>query len=534
MKLTKFNFSTLIFSALLTFNVNAGMCTSSNNDEIDNLIEQQKSMDPVETEGVFTESEYISTVEENINSVALDTSGILEETVMDAAMVTAEEAASALGVIGLVVLVGMAIYNIERAFANPDSTITEKVSSLVLGINPIATLVVSIGNDFGPSPYGKVRNKIDDALTDVAEQYSYTISKTEAAHLELFTSMVEKTLINAINNTAVIKKTYANYSKILLRNYAEEYLVGVKKMHDNLSKIYAKQWMKASPYFIALNTTLDNAVKGEEIAPPKIISSQTLTLCGVDDDHYFLNFKGKNSRQIKRCLEGVFYDYKAHFKDYTLYDEITISAPDLEQKPPVEITQNMMLNKLLTSYAKTYNHFLSNIRITFVNNLYKEQGKINKIICLKQKSSGENLLKNAKSKVWDLAENIFRAENHIDKSGKSTTTNCWSGSEYLCKVTLHYIKDKDVSVPLVFAKIDALQVLIDDSYQNCLKEEYYGSNLDSPHELFVNALNTDRFFPMLNIENTPKFFSDIFKSVKSVLLFSVKQKLKIAYENKKK
>jgi hypothetical protein len=271
-------------------------------------------------------------------------------------MVTAEEAASALGVIGLVVLVGMAIYNIERAFANPDSTITEKVSSLVLGINPIATLVVSIGNDFGPSPYGKVRNKIDDALTDVAEQYSYTISKTEAAHLELFTSMVEKTLINAINNTAVIKKTYANYSKILLRNYAEEYLVGVKKMHDNLSKIYAKQWMKASPYFIALNTTLDNAVKGEEIAPPKIISSQTLTLCGVDDDHYFLNFKGKNSRQIKRCLEGVFYDYKAHFKDYTLYDEITISAPDLEQKPPVPLTALSRVVFKAIKYGEAFIH----------------------------------------------------------------------------------------------------------------------------------------------------------------------------------
>jgi hypothetical protein len=49
MVLTKFNFSTLIFSALLTFNVNATMCTPSENDEFDAQIEIQESDNPVFT-----------------------------------------------------------------------------------------------------------------------------------------------------------------------------------------------------------------------------------------------------------------------------------------------------------------------------------------------------------------------------------------------------------------------------------------------------------------------------------------------------
>lgn len=528
MILTKFNFLTLIFSALLTFNVNATTC---NNDEFDNLIEKQESANPTEIEALPTESEYISAVNRTLSSVATDTSAILEETIADTAIITAETAVSVLGAIGVVVAVGVTIYNIVTTFEDPKSTVIDKTTVLAVAAVPVLGLIIMLVNDFGPSPYRKVRNKIDDSLKVVAKQYAYTSSKKGAASLESFVLKVEKNLTESINNTASSRKVHADYSKILLRHYVEQYLLSAKRLNDNLSKIYAKQWMKASPHFIALNTALNGAVSEMEIAPPDIISSQTLALCKVDDDHYFLSFKGKKANQIKKCLDGIFYDYKTHFKGYTLDDTITISAPDLKQTPPVEVVQNTSFNEFLTSYAKAYNHFLSNIKIKYANSIYKENKEMTKTICHKQKTSGEAFLEKAKEEVWSLAESIFRGTNHINNSGQSIITNCWHGREYLCKVKLKYEKDKDVSITPALAKIDALRVLIDDAHQYCVEGEYHGD--DSSHDLFVNALNTDRFFPMLNEENTSKLFSDIFQGVKAVLLFSVKRQSKIAYESRK-
>jgi hypothetical protein len=85
--------------------------------------------------------------------------------------------------------------------------------------------------------------------------------------------------------------------------------------------------MKASSDFTTLKVALKGAVEGEEITPPSIISSQTLTLCGVSDSNYFLSFSGKPVLQVKKCLDGIFYDYKTHFSTSSLDDIITVSWP---------------------------------------------------------------------------------------------------------------------------------------------------------------------------------------------------------------
>jgi hypothetical protein len=65
----------------------------------------------------------------------------------------------------------------------------------------------------------------------------------------------------------------------------------------------------------------------------------------------------------------------------------------------------------------------------------------------------------------------------------------------------------------------------------CLNREV---DRDASHGAFISALNKDRFFPMLDEGDTSKLFSDIFRGIKSNLLFFVKQKFKISYEEKKK
>ncbi|CAC9624388.1 hypothetical protein [uncultured Gammaproteobacteria bacterium] len=533
MVLTKFNFSTLIFSALLTFNVNATMCTPSENDEFDAQIEIQESDNPVFTEEtILSESEYISSVDESISSVAAETSELLDSTVMDTALITAEAVEAALGAIGIVIMVGMMIINVVEVFANPKSTTIDKIDAGVKFLVPIYGFLSTIINAFGLSPEDKVRAKVNDRISNSNNVYSYAPNSEEIKNFDALVLHAKQSLIKAINNTTVVREAEIKNDKILLRAYSEEYLLSIRHMRENLSEIYALQWMKASSDFTTLKVALKGAVEGEEITPPSIISSQTLTLCGVSDSNYFLSFSGKPVLQVKKCLDGIFYDYKTHFSTSSLDDIITVSAPDRQQTPPVETIHNISFGDFLAVYARSYNHFLSNIKLKYANSIYQHKDKSEKTLCLKQKNSAkEEFFPKVKAEALRMGRSMFLQINNVDGGGKSRNSYCTShDGRYICSY-LSYKPYKDSSLLATYEKLDALKVLIDDQYDNCLNREV---DRDASHGAFISALNKDRFFPMLDEGDTSKLFSDIFRGIKSNLLFFVKQKFKISYEEKKK
>jgi hypothetical protein len=84
MKLIKFNFLTLILSALITFNVGvAGSLCTPDNDEFDDRITNQDSTDPeLQVEDIPTTDEIGTTASENIASTAAETTGALEAPIM--------------------------------------------------------------------------------------------------------------------------------------------------------------------------------------------------------------------------------------------------------------------------------------------------------------------------------------------------------------------------------------------------------------------------------------------------------------------
>ncbi|VVM19794.1 hypothetical protein BSPWISOXPB_2474 [uncultured Gammaproteobacteria bacterium] len=115
MKLIKFNFLTLIFSALITLNVGAGSLCTPDNDEFDDQIASQEGTNPeFELEDIYIPSkdELNTTIADNIANTAAETSEALEEPIMDSAILTTEVALEVIGVIGIAIIAGMAIYHL--------------------------------------------------------------------------------------------------------------------------------------------------------------------------------------------------------------------------------------------------------------------------------------------------------------------------------------------------------------------------------------------------------------------------------------
>jgi hypothetical protein len=152
----------------------------SENDEFDEQIEIQESDNPVFTEEtILSESEYISSVDESISSVAAETSELLDSTVMDTALITAEAVEAALGAIGIVIMVGMMIINVVEVFANPKSTTIDKIDAGVKFLVPIYGFLSTIINAFGLSPEDKVRAKVNDRISNSNNVYSYAPNSEE-------------------------------------------------------------------------------------------------------------------------------------------------------------------------------------------------------------------------------------------------------------------------------------------------------------------------------------------------------------------
>ncbi|VVM17344.1 hypothetical protein BSPWISOXPB_5327 [uncultured Gammaproteobacteria bacterium] len=66
---------------------------------------------------------------------------------------------------------------------------------------------------------------------------------------------------------------------------------------------------------------------------------------------------------------------KLIFSAYKIEDLITIKSPDTHKsKPPYTESDKMYsFSEFLNSYVKSYNHFLSNIKITYANDFTNKE-----------------------------------------------------------------------------------------------------------------------------------------------------------------
>jgi CO dehydrogenase/acetyl-CoA synthase alpha subunit len=106
-------------------NVGAGSLCTPDNDEFDDQIASQEGTNPeFELEDIYIPSkdELNTTIADNIANTAAETSEALEEPIMDSAILTTEVALEVIGVIGIAIIAGMAIYHIIEVFDDPDST----------------------------------------------------------------------------------------------------------------------------------------------------------------------------------------------------------------------------------------------------------------------------------------------------------------------------------------------------------------------------------------------------------------------------
>ncbi|CAB5501816.1 hypothetical protein THERMOT_1502 [Bathymodiolus thermophilus thioautotrophic gill symbiont] len=532
MTLTKFNFSTLIFSALLTFNINADMCVPEN-DEFDEQISQQEGIDPpIEEDSIPTESEYIEAIDKNLSSTSEETVEILDEAVTETAVITLKSVGEVLTAITVVALLGITAYEIFKVLKAPNTTVMQKVDAITLDVAsliPGVGLVIMIVKDFGLSPGDRARKKIDDSIHAIANEHSYAVVSQEVANLNARILQIEEQLTKTINDTAIATKIRAGIDDMLLRYYSQKYLSSAKKIRDFLPQTYAKQWMEVSPKFISLDAALEGVVKGEERTLPSVISSQTLKLCGVNDTTNFLSFRNKSSGQIKSCLEGIFYDYKAHFSTYSLSDTITISTLDTTKTPNEKVIQDTTLGNFLSSYAKAYNHFLSNIKLIHISGIQKERTRVGREICLKRKTSGIDFLKKSKKELRSMAKTMFQEEHNLNSNNQNKSELCNFKGKYWCAY-LKYDPSKDTALLPILSKVDKLRVLIDDAHNDCLEDAHNDKVADVK---FIRAMNNDRFYPMLGKNDTAKLFVDLFRGVKSHLMFSVRKKAKIFHESKR-
>jgi hypothetical protein len=116
--------------------------------------------------------------------------------------------------------------------------------------------------------------------------YSYAPNSEEIKNFNALVLHAKQSLIKAINNTTVVREAEIKNDKILLRAYSEEYLLSIRHMRENLSEIYALQWMKASSDFTTLKVALKGAVEGEEITPPSACGKGFFLICLCVDKYY--------------------------------------------------------------------------------------------------------------------------------------------------------------------------------------------------------------------------------------------------------
>jgi hypothetical protein len=482
MKLIKFNFLTLIFSVLITLNVGvAGSLCTPDNDEFDDRIVKQEGENPeLQVEDIPTKNDFTA-VSKNIANTTAETTEALDGAIMDTALLTAETAVEVIGVIGVVITVGLMIYHIVEVFENPKSTTMDKILSFI-----DSSLVYNIFAAFGPSPGDRIEAKVDKQLKAIDNIGEYESPDAEIRDMVSFVSKIESSLKLGMDNTADLEKIYSEHGRELSIIYMKQYFKSIKKLQELLTKTYSLQWMKGSPKFIALDEFLDHSIKGITTTPPSILSTSTLALCGINDSsNHTLVLKNMNPKQIQECLGDIFYDYKAHFSAYKLDDMITIKSPDgtegitdikkfdISKLPHTESDKSYSLSKFLGSYVKTYNYFLSNLKISYANAFYKQRKQGRGKICSSMKDTASKFLERAKIEAQKMTKKMFRERYGLNNSGQNMNKYCWDYTakyahpHYDCTV-VPYKPKKDEILITTLEGINNLFLFIDSRVEECL------------------------------------------------------------------
>jgi hypothetical protein len=93
----------------------------------------------------------------------------------------------------------------------------------------------------------------------------------------------------------------------------------------------------------------------------------------------------------------------------------------------VETIHNISFGDFLAVYARSYNHFLSNIKLKYANSIYQHKDKSEKTLCLKQKNSAkEEFFPKVKAEALRMGRSMFLQINNVDGNGKSRNSYCTS------------------------------------------------------------------------------------------------------------
>ena len=286
-------------------------------------------------------------------------------------------------------------------------------------------------------------------------------------------------------------------------------------------------------------TGLETSFTRAGVPIPSIISQQTITLCGIDDnDVDFLS--GKEIQKIDKCLDSVLLDYKNYF---SAYDSNRIIKVDTRDEKIVDST----LIKLLQTYGQSYNHLLAQAKIKIINNFYREKEPLNTQICQLYYDNAKKVLARAASIMTASAKKNFYKENHINRKGQSLNRECWDREcthwhnngvmrnkvpnmycagiwvdKYICSIT-KYTPTKD---PVLDLAVNIVHQQVIDDRQNCLNRR------DDAPIIFARKLTKLGSF-YLDKDNSGVLFEEIFEGVKVALIQRFIKDIKISQLSKK-
>jgi len=555
MTLTNFKLSTLVSTALLTLSLNVfstGTCSVDDNDEFNAQETVNTEYTTARNDGTYpeTETEYsdmvgdnVQTLESNSGMDIAEVTGEVSETVDAAvettstALSTVSTAASAvgevLGPVAIIITIGITVWQIATVFSNPNSTDLDKTSAIFSWVPILGTVLNIIA---GIEDHDRILAAFKNKLKAINHQDHYDI-KLEELQQDQFLKQVRVSLEQITNkDVAAVKESMVKINQKLSNFYQSQYLHNVSLVQTHAKRLFASQWVKASPEFQTLiefiqGVTKTGDAKGAIVQVPTIISNPTSTLCGINGAYNFL--AGKTDTQLSQCFGGILGDYKNHFASYNLDDSIQINTRD----KVIDTT----FQEFFDTYRKTYNHLLAHTKVQTINKFYAAKEPFNTKSCNQYKESATKFLAHVENVQTNIGRKAFRKKHNLNAKYQSLSSNCWKKTyrsgctkakydangkyyqtcggyteKYTCPVVT-YVPTKDSVRDLA---INNITQQVTDEERNCLAEK------DAAPIVFARKLTAEGNF-YLEKNNSGALFEDIFDGVREVLIAGIVKDAKI-------
>ncbi|MBA5249451.1 MAG: hypothetical protein FE834_08025 [Gammaproteobacteria bacterium] len=279
MKFINFKLPILIPVSVLVFSLNvlsADICTPNQNfeDEISLQEEANQQYQVARSDDVYPEAnmQYADVVNNNISTLKtnskLNIAELTEETldetesVVEAGSSIGSIVGATIGAIGIVVTIGITIWQVVTVFENPNSSDIDKVHAF-LGWVPLVGTILGI---FSFSSDRDALNKRLKAKFDAISYADHYEFKAEKETQEALLARVRVSLESATNkNAALVQKIMIGINEKLSKHYQSKYLNNVELLQTYTKQLFATKWIKTSPKFQHLIDFIDQSNKAGEI-----------------------------------------------------------------------------------------------------------------------------------------------------------------------------------------------------------------------------------------------------------------------------